>query len=86
MRLTLPLPLPSLQPNPRTGQAEFHPQLFIEPLRSLVDFQHVLSYTQHFASYLDSLRGVYEEENRYRIFIREWLVYRILRKRAHRGG
>jgi len=74
--------------NSRTQQEEFHPDLFLEPLRSLLEFVDALSQTQHFTSFLDSQRRKYAEQEEARRVLCMLLgrAYRRWRGRGEGGG
>lgn len=62
--------------NPITSEDEFIPHLFMEPMRSIVEFQDAVVQTQLFLGYVDRVRTEYNCLEPYRIFISDWVSYR----------
>ena len=51
--------------------------MFLQPLRSNLEFQESLVKTQLFVAYMDRLRSEYNEKESTRTFISDWLRFRI---------
>jgi len=69
--------------NSSTGEFEFYPQWFMEPLELQVQFQEQVIHTQMFVSFMDKQRIAYTSKAAYRQFIGDWLSYRMkLRKKT----
>jgi len=45
-----------LKHSSRTGEEEFYPEYFMEPLRTQLEFQDAIAHTQLFVSLMDKLR------------------------------
>lgn len=50
----------------RTGEEEFYPEYFIEPLRNQLEFQEAMVHTQLFVSFMDRLRREYHKQDHLR--------------------
>jgi hypothetical protein len=64
--------------NTSTNDYTFLPQLFLEPLRSHVEFLDTVVHTQHFMSFVEKRRQQYVVlEQSAKVFLTEWLYFRM---------
>ena len=70
--------------NSSTGEFEFYPQWFMEPLELQVQFQEQVIHTQMFVSFMDKQRISYTSKSTYRQFIGDWLAYRMKLRKKYR--
>ena len=70
--------------NSSTGEFEFYPQWFMEPLELQVQFQEQVIHTQMFVSFMDKQRMSYTSKSTYRQFIGDWLAFRMKLRNKYR--
>ena len=70
--------------NSSTGEFEFYPQWFMEPLELQVQFQEQVIHTQMFVSFMDKQRMSYTSKSTYRQFIGDWLAFRMKLRKKYR--
>eukprot|EP01034_Spumella_vulgaris_P024136 gene24135-30446_t len=64
-----------------TGEAEFYPEHFMEPLRNYLEFQEAMVHTQLFVAFMDKLKKEQQMLEHVRVFISHWIYFRIVMKR-----
>jgi hypothetical protein len=64
-----------------TGEAEFYPEHFMEPLRNYLEFQEAMVHTQLFVAFMDKLKKEQLLLEHVRVFISHWIYFRIVMKR-----
>eukprot|EP01036_Dinobryon_divergens_P026449 gene26449-35106_t len=70
-----------------TGEMEFFPASFMEPLRNHLEFQEAVVHTQLFVAFMDKLRKDNRLLDNVRRFIGHWIYFRIvLRNKTHLKG
>ena len=70
--------------NDVTGEEEFYPNWFMEPVRRHVEFQEAVVQTQLFVGFMDHVRAESAAKDRFRQFIREWVTFRLRMKMKKR--
>jgi hypothetical protein len=63
--------------NASTGEEEFYPNWFMQPVRRHVEFQEAVVQTQLFVGFMDSVREAAERQDRFRSFIYDWVTFRV---------
>lgn len=63
--------------NASTGEFEFYPQWFMDPIQAQCKFQENIIHTQFFVSFMDKLRTEYNSKNSQRQFIGDWIYYTV---------
>ena len=71
--------------NAKTCADEFHPDLFLDPLRQLLEFQTEMVNTQLFLGRLDALRRQWDAEEGARARLGGWLAGRVRLRALGRG-
>jgi len=72
--------------NASTGEFEFYPQWFMDPIQAQCKFQENIIHTQFFVSFMDKLRTEYNSKNSERLFLGDWIYYRIQKYKAKRNN
>eukprot|EP01038_Epipyxis_sp_PR26KG_P004365 gene4365-6176_t len=67
-----------LRYNTTTGEEEFYPAYFMEPLRNYLEFQDAMVHTQMFVAFMEKLRSEHKLLENIRIFISHWIYFRIV--------
>eukprot|EP01039_Chlorochromonas_danica_P002487 gene2487-2725_t len=70
--------------NAASGYLDVDVDRVIAPLRARIAMQEGIVNTQHFTSYADRCFSKYQDLAHVRLFLGEWLTYRILRRKRHR--
>ncbi len=71
--------------NDTSGEEEFYPNWFMEPVRRHVEFQEAVVQTQLFVGFMDQVRKESISKDSQRMFIRDWVGFRIhIRKKWKR--
>jgi hypothetical protein len=63
--------------NTATGEEEFYPNWFMQPVRRHVEFQEAVVQTQLFVGFMDSVRVAAERQDKFRGFIYDWVYFRL---------
>jgi len=63
--------------NDMTGEEEFYPNWFMEPVRRHVEFQEAVVQTQLFVGFMDHVREESLKKDHDRQFIRDWVGFRM---------
>jgi hypothetical protein len=63
--------------NDMTGEEEFYPNWFMEPVRRHVEFQEAVVQTQLFVGFMDHVREESASKDKDRVFIRDWVGFRM---------
>ena len=63
--------------NNHSGEEEFYPNWFMQPVRRHVEFQEAVVQTQLFVGFMDSVREAAESQDGYRSFIYDWVTFRV---------
>ena len=71
--------------NASTGEFEFYPQWFMDPIQAQCKLQENIIHTQFFVSFMDKLRIEYNSKISERQFIGDWIYYRILKYKKRKN-
>jgi hypothetical protein len=60
-----------------SGDEEFLPELFMEPIKRLLEFHEAVVQTQMFVGFVDRIRVEQKSLDPFRLFLRDWIYFRL---------